>query len=32
VTHFHPFFGGNYTRSSWMFESGFTGLTITSLD
>ena len=27
-------FGGNYARSSWMFESGFTGfigLTITSL-
>jgi hypothetical protein len=29
-----PFFGGNYARSSRVFESGFTGfrgLTITSL-
>jgi hypothetical protein len=25
-----PIFGGNYARGSWMFESGFIGLTITS--
>lgn len=31
----HPFLGGNYARSSKLFESGFTGflgLTIASLD
>jgi hypothetical protein len=28
----YPFLGENYARSSWIFESGFTGLTITSLD